>query len=120
MTPTEELEHLRQQVRELKGGGLSWPSEWRLTPRQTEYLRLLATRELVSKDTLRTAIYSDVDDPPVDNVFAFHMGNLRIKLRATAATKDIIIRNQPRRGWYLSAGDRGKIKMLAIGFRVIL
>lgn len=81
MNLQEENEFLRQQVRELKGGGLSWPIEWGLSKSETVILRLLAARQIVSLEAMMATLYGHRANPPNDNIIRQFIVNMREKLK---------------------------------------
>ena len=84
----EENDYLRAQVHQLKdalGGGLRWPVEWNLSPRETAMLGVLVSRDLATREAIMCALYGDDPEPPDEPILRVYTYKLRRKLDPAAS-----------------------------------
>jgi DNA-binding response OmpR family regulator len=108
----EENEHLRAQLRLLQdalGIGLHWPSDWKLTTRETAVLGVLVAREIATHDAIMCALYGDRPDPPSEKIVRVFIYKLRSKL----APHGFSIVTRRGQGLAIPAEQRARLRALA-------
>jgi two-component system cell cycle response regulator CtrA len=114
MSPQEEIDTLREEVRQLKdmlgiSGRFVYPPQIKLSVATGKLYCLLMQREVVSKDTAMRALYFDrADKIPGDRII--HMFVFR--LRAELAQVGVEVKKKWREGYYLEAKDKARLKQL--------
>lgn len=114
MSPQEEIDTLREEVRQLKqmlgiSGRFAYPPQLKLSGATGKLYCLLMQREVVSKDTAMSALYFDrAGDIPHDKII--HMFVFR--LRGELAHVGIEVKKKWREGYYLEAKDKQRLKEL--------
>ena len=114
MSPQEEIDTLREEVRQLKqmlgiSGRFVYPPQLKLSPATGKLYGLLMQREVVSKDTAMRALYFDrPGDVPGDRII--HMFVFR--LRGELAQVGVEVKKKWREGYYLEAKDKARLKEL--------
>jgi DNA-binding response OmpR family regulator len=109
----EENDYLRAQVRQLKdalGVGLRWPPEWKLSPRETAMLGVLATRDLATRDAIMCALYGDDPEPPDEPILRVYTYRLRRKLQSRGFT----IMTRRGQGLAVPADQRAALRAAAL------
>lgn len=112
MTVADQIEELREQVRQLRaalGVARRWPDDWRLTRSETVMLGVLVARDMATKNTLVVALGLDRAERPSDKLVEVHLSRLRRKVKA----RGIHIRNRVGTGWFLSREDRARLREIA-------
>jgi two-component system, cell cycle response regulator CtrA len=82
----EQLDQLRERVRQLEEAlcppSVVIPVEWRLTGSEARVFAHLTTKDLVTKDSLMAAMYSDrADEEPEKKIVDVFICKLRKKLK---------------------------------------
>ena len=114
MSPQEEIDTLREEVRQLKqmlgiSGRFAYPPQLKLSGATGKLYCLLMQREVVSKDTAMSALYFDrAGDIPHDKII--HMFVFR--LRGELAHVGVEVKKKWREGYYLEAKDKQRLKAL--------
>jgi hypothetical protein len=111
---TDEVEALREEVRQLKAmlgdNTWRWPLSWGLSRKPTIILNLLVLRERASKSALVAAIDDGKElSAPVKNV-EVHVWHLRRKLKAAGVA--VTINTSVGLGYWLSAEDRARLRAI--------
>lgn len=82
----QENAALRERVRQLEealaSSSVVVPIEWGLTPSEARLFAALTTRDVLTKDAIMTALYSDrPDDDPETKIVDVYVCKIRPKLR---------------------------------------
>jgi hypothetical protein len=108
-----EVELLRYQVAELKSvlgqnRRADFNRIFKLSPMECDFLGLLISRELVSRENFFAALYSDTADAPCEHIPNVMLSHIRKKLKPFG----INVKNRYGFGWFLFPEDKKLIAEL--------
>lgn len=105
----EALEKLRQLREEAPNRALleAITAKLQMPPTQTQIVALLLKRDVVPRESLYRALYSD---RPGDGPDMKVIDVLMVQVRKRLAALDVTLKTAYRRGWYLTEEDKAFLK----------